>query len=189
MDGRAGRRARPARARSAATPTPPSSPASTRYTGEVLVRRPEPRSFVDASGRERRVEPILGYDIRFAAPKSVSLLYAVGSPEVRAAVLRAHDGAVAEGVAYLERHACFVQRGAGGKTIEPGCGLGRDGLPPPLLAGRRPGPPHPSRHRQHDPRRLRRALAQPRQRRRAAPPSGARRRRPATSTRRRFAPT
>ncbi|HVC06801.1 MAG TPA: MobF family relaxase [Solirubrobacterales bacterium] len=92
-------------------------------TGEVLVRRPEPRVFTDASGRERHLEPILGYDVRFAAPKSVSLLYAVGSPEVRAAILRAHDGAVAEGVSYLERHACFVQRGAGGKTIEPGSGL------------------------------------------------------------------
>jgi len=40
-------------------------------TGEVLVRRPEPRVFTDAAGRERRHEPILGYDVRFAAPKSV----------------------------------------------------------------------------------------------------------------------
>lgn len=92
-------------------------------TGEVLVARPAPRKFVDADGRERRLDPILGYDVRFSAPKSVSLLYAVGSPEVRAAILRAHDYAVAEGVAYLERNACFVQRGHGGKSIEPGAGL------------------------------------------------------------------
>ncbi len=92
-------------------------------TGEVLVRRPEPRVFTDAEGRERRHEPILGYDVRFAAPKSVSLLYAIGSPEVRAAALRAHDHAVAEGLAYLHRNACFVQRGAGGKRIEPGAGF------------------------------------------------------------------
>ena len=49
--------------------------------------------------------------------------YAVGSPEVREAVLRAHDHAVAEAVAYLERHACFVQRGKGGVAIEPGAGF------------------------------------------------------------------
>ncbi|HET8565474.1 MAG TPA: MobF family relaxase [Solirubrobacterales bacterium] len=92
-------------------------------TGAVLVSRPEPRKFIDAEGRERRLDPILGYDIRFAAPKSVSLLYAVGSPEVRAAVLRAHDHAVAEAVGYLERTACFVQRGKGGVVIEPGGGF------------------------------------------------------------------
>jgi conjugative relaxase-like TrwC/TraI family protein len=92
-------------------------------TGEPLVIRPAPRTYVDAGGRERRLDPILGYDVRFSAPKSVSLLYAVGSPEVRGAIVRAHDGAVSQAVAYLQRHACFVQRGKGGKTIEPGAGF------------------------------------------------------------------
>jgi conjugative relaxase-like TrwC/TraI family protein len=92
-------------------------------TGEKLVSRPKARKFTDAEGRERRLDPILGYDIRFAAPKSVSLLYAVGPAEVRAQVLRAHDGAVAEAVAYLEAHACFVQRGHGGGSIEAGAGF------------------------------------------------------------------
>lgn len=92
-------------------------------TGKVLVDRPAMRKWVDASGRERRLDPILGYDVRLSAPKSVSLLYAVGSPEVRSAVLRAHDAAVSQAVAYLERNACFVQRGKGGKTIEPGAGF------------------------------------------------------------------
>lgn len=92
-------------------------------TGDVLVARPKSRKFVDAEGRERHLDPILGYDIRFAAPKSISLLYAVGSPEVRAAILRAHDHAVAEAVGYLERTACFVQRGKGGVSIEPGSGF------------------------------------------------------------------
>lgn len=92
-------------------------------TGEPLVTRPAPRKFVDADGRERRLDPILGYDVRFSAPKSVSLLYAVGSPEVRGAILRAHDQAVSQAVGYLERNACFVQRGRGGKSIEPGAGF------------------------------------------------------------------
>jgi conjugative relaxase-like TrwC/TraI family protein len=92
-------------------------------TGEPLVHRPAPRTFTDSSGRERRLEGVLGFDVRFAAPKSVSLLYAVGSPEVRAAVIRAHEEAVAEGIAYLEQNACFVQRGRGGARTEPGAGL------------------------------------------------------------------
>jgi conjugative relaxase-like TrwC/TraI family protein len=92
-------------------------------TGDVLVDRPEPRVFTDSQGRERRLDPILGYDVRFSAPKSVSLLYAVGSPQVREAILRAHDEAVSHSIAYLERNACFVQRGKGGKSIEPGAGL------------------------------------------------------------------
>jgi conjugative relaxase-like TrwC/TraI family protein len=92
-------------------------------TAEALVERPAPRKFKDAEGRERRLDPILGYDVRFSAPKSVSLLYAVGSPEVRAAILRAHDEAVRQAVGYLERHACYVQRGHGGKRIEPGAGF------------------------------------------------------------------
>jgi conjugative relaxase-like TrwC/TraI family protein len=92
-------------------------------SGEELVRRPKPRTFTDSVGRERAVEPVLGYDVRFAAPKSVSLLYAVGSPEVRAAVVTAHDAAVREAFSYLERSACFVQRGPGGRDIQPGAGL------------------------------------------------------------------
>ena len=92
-------------------------------TGAALVRRPEPRTFTDSVGRERQVEPVLGYDVRFAAPKSISLLYAIGSPQIREAVLAAHDGAVREALGYLERNACFVQRGAGGAYIDPGAGL------------------------------------------------------------------
>lgn len=92
-------------------------------TGAELVRRPTPRSFTDSVGRERAVEPVLGYDVRFAAPKSVSLLYAVGSPEVRETMVAAHDAAVREAFAYLERNACFVQRGPGGNEIHSGAGL------------------------------------------------------------------
>ena len=92
-------------------------------TGQELVHRPAARTFTDAAGRERRLEPVLGFDVRFAAPKSVSLLYALGSPEVRAAALCAHDDAVAEAVGYLEQSACFVSRGRGGKRFEPGTGF------------------------------------------------------------------
>lgn len=92
-------------------------------SGDVLVRRPEPRVFTDAAGKTRRLEPILGYDIRFSAPKSVSLLWAIGSPEVRALIEQCHNEAVAEALGYSERHACFVQRGRGGVKIEKGSGF------------------------------------------------------------------
>ena len=91
--------------------------------GSTLVRRPPPRVFVDASGRTRRKEPILGHDIRFSAPKSVSLLWAIGTPEVQAAVEQALDQAVRAALTHMEREACFVQRGKGGKKIERSAGF------------------------------------------------------------------
>ena len=92
-------------------------------SGAVLVRRPPTRTFTDASGRQRTKEPVLAYDVRFAAPKSVSLIYALGDEETRERLLGAYDCAVAAGIRYLEQEACFVQRGRGGKTIEPGQGF------------------------------------------------------------------
>ncbi|HVX32148.1 MAG TPA: MobF family relaxase [Solirubrobacterales bacterium] len=92
-------------------------------TGATLVARPERRIYHDADGRERKSEPTLGYDLRFSAPKSVSLLWAVGSPEVQEIVLRVQAEAVAAGIARLEREACWVARGKGGVTLERGAGF------------------------------------------------------------------
>ena len=91
--------------------------------GEALVHRPAPRTFTDKAGRTRHAEPVLGFDVRFSAPKSVSLLYAIGSPAVRDAATRAHDDAAAEAITHLERVACFVARGHGGAQIEAGRGF------------------------------------------------------------------
>jgi conjugative relaxase-like TrwC/TraI family protein len=57
---------------------------------------------------------VAGFDLTFSAPKSVSLLYALGSPEQAAAARAAHDQAVAEGLTYLERHALVARRGTDG---------------------------------------------------------------------------
>jgi conjugative relaxase-like TrwC/TraI family protein len=92
-------------------------------TDDELLRRPQPRSYVDSAGRQRTAEPVLGYDVRFAAPKSISLAYGLGAPSIRAAILRAHDEAVAQGFAYLEQNASLVQRGRNGVTVERGAGL------------------------------------------------------------------
>jgi conjugative relaxase-like TrwC/TraI family protein len=92
-------------------------------TGATLVARPERRTYHDPDGRKRKSEPTLGYDLRFSAPKSVSLLWAVGSPEVRKIVLEVQEEAVAAGIARLEREACWVARGKGGKQLERGAGF------------------------------------------------------------------
>jgi conjugative relaxase-like TrwC/TraI family protein len=92
-------------------------------SGAQLLQRPARRRWVDAAGRNRKADPVLGYDLRFAAPKSVSLLWAVGDREASDAVLRAHDRGVAEALRYLEDVACWVQRDKGGKTIERGTGF------------------------------------------------------------------
>ncbi len=52
-----------------------------------------------------------GYDATFSAPKSVSVLYALGDRDDVRAVVAAHDAAVAGAIGYLERHACRVRRG------------------------------------------------------------------------------
>ena len=87
---------RPQRTRSTATPTRPSSPARTRQLARRLSTAPSRGRSPTPTAASAGWKPMLGYDVRFAAPKSVSLLYAIGSPEVRAAVLRAHEEAVAE---------------------------------------------------------------------------------------------
>ncbi|HEX6204993.1 MAG TPA: MobF family relaxase [Solirubrobacterales bacterium] len=92
-------------------------------SGEELVKRPETRFRARPDGSEKRVEPVLGYDVRFSAPKSVSLLYALGSEETKDRIVAVMNDAVRQGIAHLEREACMVQRGKGGVRIETGRGF------------------------------------------------------------------
>jgi conjugative relaxase-like TrwC/TraI family protein len=64
-----------------------------------------------------------GYDMTLSAPKSVSLLWALGDDRVAAAVRQAHDKAVDAAIAYLDTEACMVRRGRGGRLRFPGTGL------------------------------------------------------------------
>ena len=66
---------------------------------------------------------VLGYDLTFSAPKSVSILYGVGDDELSAKVRDAHDRAVHEALGYVERHACWTRRGRGGRQHLQGDGL------------------------------------------------------------------
>ncbi len=53
-----------------------------------------------------------GFDLTFAVPKSVSVLYALGDPLVAGDVVAAVDAATEEALGWLEREACFVRRGS-----------------------------------------------------------------------------
>src|SRR4051812_9761420 len=57
---------------------------------------------------------IAGFDATFRAPKSVSLLYALGEPEVSNEVRNGHAAAVRAALGYLEREAAKARRGKGG---------------------------------------------------------------------------
>jgi conjugative relaxase-like TrwC/TraI family protein len=92
-------------------------------TGALLVQRPETRYRLRPDGSEKVVEPVLGYDVRFSAPKSVSLLYALAGEPTRERIVSVMNEAVREGIAHLEQEACMVQRGKGGKIIERGGGF------------------------------------------------------------------
>ncbi len=71
----------------------------------------------------RSVPVVAGFDATFNAPKSVSLLFALGDPEVSNEVRNAHDASQAAALAVLESAACRVRRGQGGQTVLDGDGF------------------------------------------------------------------
>ena len=67
---------------------------------------------------------MIGFDATFSAPKSVSLLFALGDRQLRAEVRAAHVTAVEDaGLAYLEDHAAFTRRGRNGVMVTDTDGL------------------------------------------------------------------
>jgi conjugative relaxase-like TrwC/TraI family protein len=92
-------------------------------SGSQLLERLKTHYRALPDGSEKRIEPVLGYDVRFSAPKSVSLLYALGDEETRTRILAVLNEAVRQGLAHLEAEACLVQRGEGGAEIERGSGF------------------------------------------------------------------
>jgi conjugative relaxase-like TrwC/TraI family protein len=63
------------------------------------------------------------FDLTFSAPKSVSVLFAVGEPTLAGALVEAHEEAVDAALGHLEREACRVRRGQGGARREVGEGF------------------------------------------------------------------
>src|SRR3954447_1911053 len=66
---------------------------------------------------------VAGFDLTFKAPKSVSILFGTGEPELAAALRDCHDIAVADALGYLEREACRARRGHDGVLQVQGDGF------------------------------------------------------------------
>lgn len=74
----------------------------------------------DPLGQRRRVP---GFDLTLSAPKSVSLLWALGTSAESAAVEAADEEAAIAAMTYLEEVACVARRGRGGLIRVRGAGL------------------------------------------------------------------
>jgi len=94
-------------------------------TGEPLGTRNKMRATTRQGPGERAISvaPVSGWELTFSAPKSVSVLYAIGHEDVREAVREAHDAAVGEALAFVERRAAFTRRGARGVDVVRGDGF------------------------------------------------------------------
>ncbi len=66
--------------------------------------------YVVQAGADR----VTGWDLTFSAPKSVSVLWAVGGGDVGLEARDGHDAAVAAAVGYLDAHAAFSRQGKAG---------------------------------------------------------------------------
>lgn len=66
---------------------------------------------------------VLGFDLTYSAPKSVSLMFVLGDEKVREEVRSAHDAAVLEAMSYMEHVAAWGREGAAGKIKVEGEGF------------------------------------------------------------------
>jgi conjugative relaxase-like TrwC/TraI family protein len=64
-----------------------------------------------------------GFDVTFSAPKSVSLMFALGPASLRSAVLAAHTAAVEDALSYFEAEVAVARRGHNGVRLVRGRGL------------------------------------------------------------------
>ncbi|MCZ3390035.1 MAG: relaxase domain-containing protein [Actinomycetia bacterium] len=67
---------------------------------------------VKAETERRMPGAVAGFDLTFTAPKSASVLWALGDPKTQAAVLAAHRAAVEQALTFVEEQALFTRIGA-----------------------------------------------------------------------------
>lgn len=65
-----------------------------------------------------RIDRVPAFDVTLSAPRSISLLWAFGSPETRLVIEQAQAKATRLTLALLEREASYARRGQGGKRFE-----------------------------------------------------------------------
>lgn len=64
---------------------------------------------------ERRVRPVVGFDLTFTVPKSAAVLWTLGGERVRAAVVAAHHAGVAQALGFVQEQVVRTRVGAGGR--------------------------------------------------------------------------
>jgi len=87
-------------------------------TFEQLLRGRSPdgrRDLVQNAGNPQRQT---AWDLTFSAPKSVSVLWALGADDVRGPIEAAHRQAVETALSFLEETTGLTRRGQGGKRME-----------------------------------------------------------------------
>jgi conjugative relaxase-like TrwC/TraI family protein len=69
--------------------------------------------FMTASEKPKQ-QAVTGFDLTFAPPKSVSLLWALGGDKARLAVEKAHENAIAKAIKHLEERGAYTRSGFNG---------------------------------------------------------------------------
>ena len=67
-----------------------------------------------AKSSRPRAQTVAGFDLTFSPVKSVSTLWAVAEPALAATIERAHETAVRDALAFIEKHALFTRTGPQG---------------------------------------------------------------------------
>jgi conjugative relaxase-like TrwC/TraI family protein len=95
---------------------------STDQFGALIAGRDprDPSIRLRSSEREPKVAAL---DLTFSAPKSVSVLAAIGPDELTRELIMAHEEALRAALGYLEETAVQVRRGHDGKLVQAGKGL------------------------------------------------------------------
>lgn len=91
------------------------------WPDEVITAEAVKKYIADELGRARHA--VAGFDLVFSPVKSVSLLWALGGHDVRAAVEEIHEAAWRRALAYGEQVAAFTRMGAGGIAQVPSHGF------------------------------------------------------------------
>ncbi len=89
----------------------------------ALMGGKDPRRAERDLGRRYDDKSVRGFDVTASAPKSVSVLFAIGDRDVRREVVAAHDAAVAAVQGWIERHAHTRYRIGGEVAIVDATGI------------------------------------------------------------------
>jgi conjugative relaxase-like TrwC/TraI family protein len=88
---------------------------------KTVKRRKEAERYI--ANKRKKKEEFSFLEISFAVPKSVSVVWALESPERRKRLFEAHVGALKSSLDEIETNAAYARRGKGGKQHEKTNGL------------------------------------------------------------------